>query len=342
MAVAFSGGSVVDGVAAADLAVQPVGEAAEVLEDVWQIKLPVPFPLGFVAAYMVEGPQGWTLIDAGYDYRPAREAWKAGSAAAGLDLSRDVERLIITHFHPDHLGAARWLQQVSGAPVFMMDREIPFARRLWGSPDAGPFVELLVRNGMPQGMAEKGAAAMRSGLALPETLSPLSAGEKLQLGAGVARVLHAPGHADHQLVLHDEDRRILFAADHLMLGITPNVGLWPETEPRPLACYLGSLASMRGLDVDLVLPGHGPVFRDLAGRIDEITDHHAERLETMHATLGAGPKTPYEVSRIVFSGTLSVYQRCFALAETLAHLDHLALEGRARAIGDEAVYYGAA
>lgn len=324
-------------VAPSTLGTQPVGETAEIVQGIWQIKLPVPFPLGFVAVYLVEGDDGWTLIDAGYDYLPAREAWKAGAATAGCDLSRDVGRVVVTHFHPDHLGAARWLEEVSGAPVLMMEAEIPFARRLWGSPDAGPFVDLLARHGMPREMAEKGAAGMRSGLALPEALSPLSVGEKVPLGGGSGRVLHAPGHADHQLVLHDEGRGMLFAADHLMLGITPNIGLWPETEPHPLARYLDSLNGMRGMGVDLVLPGHGPVFHDLDGRIEEISAHHAGRLEAMRATLDAGPKTPYEVSRIVFRGTLSVYQRCFALAETLAHLFHLVLEGRARTREDDAV-----
>jgi glyoxylase-like metal-dependent hydrolase (beta-lactamase superfamily II) len=324
------------------LGTQPVGEAAEIVEGIWQIKLPVPFPLGFVAVYLVDGVDGWVLIDAGYDYPPAREAWENGAAVAGCDLSRDVGRVVVTHFHPDHVGAARWLQEVSAAPVFMMESEIPFARKLWGSPDLRPFVDLLVRHGMPREMAEEGAAGMRSGLELPEELSPLSVGEKVPLGGGAGRVLHAPGHADHQLVLHDEGRGMLFAADHLMLGITPNIGLWPETEPRPLLRYLESLGSMRGMDVDLVLPGHGPVFRDLDGRISELTAHHAERLRVMRAALDAGPKTPYEVSRIVFRGTLSVYQRCFALAETLAHLDHLVLEGRARAREGDTVYYEAA
>ncbi len=331
-----------EGVQPAGLGTQPVGEAAEIVDGVWQLKLPVPFPLGFVAAYLVDGPDGWTLIDAGYDYPPGREAWKRGASSAGLDLSRDVGRIVVTHFHPDHLGAARWLREVSGAPVCMMEAEIPFARKLWGSPDVRPFVDFLTRHGMPRALAEKGAAGMRSGLALPEEFSPLSVGEALPLGGGAARILHAPGHADYQIALYDEDRRILFAADHLMLGITPNVGLWPETEPRPLARYLGSLDSMRGLSVDLVLPGHGPVFRDLDGRISELVAHHAERLEAMRATLDAGPKTPYEVSRIVFRGTLSVPQRCFALAETLAHLDHLVFEDRARAREGDAVVYEAA
>lgn len=307
-----------------------MGEAAEVVEGVWQIKLPVPFPLGFVSVYLLEARDGWTLIDAGYDYPPARVAWEAGARAAGCDLSRDVARVVVTHFHPDHVGAARWLQEVSAAPVFMMEREIPFARRLWESPDAGPFVGLLVRHGMPREMAETAAGTMRGGLRLPEEILPLRAGEKVPMGGGSARVVHAPGHADHQLVLHDEGRRILYAADHVMLGITPNVGIWPETEPRPLARYLGSLASMRGLEADLVLPGHGPVFGDLDGRISELMAHHAERLEEMRAEITASTQSAYEVSRRLFRGALTVHQRAFALAETLAHLDHLVDEGRAR------------
>ncbi len=328
-------------VAPAGLALQGVGEAAEVVEGVWQIKLPVPFPLGFVSVYLVDGADGWTLIDAGYDYPPAREAWESGALAAGCDLSRDVAGIVVTHFHPDHVGAARWLQEVSAAPVFMMEAEIPFARRLWGSPDAGPFVGLLVRHGMPPEMAQTAAEAMRSGLPLPEEILPLQPGEKVPMGDGSARIIHAPGHADHQLVLHDEGRRVLYAADHLMLGITPNIGTWPETEPHPLARYLESLGSMRGLDADLVLPGHGPVFRDLDGRIGELVEHHAERLETMRAEITAAPESAYAVSRKLFRGALTLQQQAFALAETLAHLDHLVLEGRARSLEGAPVTYEA-
>ena len=329
-------------VAPAGLALQGVGEAAEVVEGLWQIKLPVPFPLGFVSVYLIEGDDGWTLIDAGYDYPPAREAWEAGSLAAGCDLSRDVARIVVTHFHPDHVGAARWLQEVSAAPVFMMEEEIPFARRLWGSPDAEPFVGLLVRHGMPSGMAQTAAETMRSGLPLPEEILPLRPGEKVPMGDESARVIHAPGHADHQLVLHDEGRRVLYAADHLMLGITPNIGTWPETEPHPLARYLESLKAMRGLDADLVLPGHGPVFRDLDGRIGELVGHHAERLEMMRAEITAAPGSAYAVSRKLFRGALTLQQRSFALAETLAHLDHLVLEGKARSLEGAPVTYEAA
>ncbi len=174
-----------EGVAPSTLGAQPVGEAAPVADGVYQLKLPVPFPLRFVSVYLVRGDDGWTLVDAGYDYPPIREAWEAGAAAAGCDLGADVARIIVTHFHPDHLGAARWLQGRTGAPVLMLEDEIAFSERIWGgagSPET--FAEYLGRHGMPRGMAEKAAAQMRSGVALPAEMSPLSRGRRCRAGRG--------------------------------------------------------------------------------------------------------------------------------------------------------------
>jgi glyoxylase-like metal-dependent hydrolase (beta-lactamase superfamily II) len=324
------------------LATQPIGEVAPVAEGVWQLKLPVPFPLRFVSVYLVEGNDGWSIVDAGYDYPPARAAWESGAAAAGCDLGRDVDQIVVTHFHPDHIGAARWLEERTQAPVYVMEQEIPFARKLWGSSDVGPFVEYLIRHGMSQTDAGSTAAVVRYLLPLPEEMVPIHPGGMLAVGEGAVCIVHVPGHADNQIVLHDVARGILFAADHLLLGITPNIGLWPESELHPLARYLESLENTRGLGADLVLPGHGPVFHDLDGRIGELIYHHEERLETMRRAVSDRPKTAYEVSRIVFRGTLTKHQRCFALAETLAHLDHLVLEGRAERIEGETVNFRAA
>lgn len=163
----------------------------------------------------------------------------------------------------------------------------------------------------------------------------------MALGAGTARVIHAPGHADHQLMLHDEGRGILFAADHVLLKITPNIGSWPDTHPNPLARYLDNLRQIRGLDADLVLPGHGPLFHDLRGRVDELMLHHEERLEVMRREISVAPKTSFEVSRKVFRYGLSLYERCFALSETLAHLEYLVLQGRAERAGDGIVSFRA-
>ena len=330
-------------VQASSLGTQPIGGIARVLRDAYQLKLPVPFPLKFIASYLVEGRSGWTIIDPGFDYPAAREAWETGAAEAGLDLDRDVGQIIVTHLHPDHIGLARWLEERSGAPVRMLSGEIENARHVW-DPERGTeaFVEFLIRNGMDARTAEATAGTTRLGVRVPEQLVALHPGETVGLGDREARVVHTPGHSDYHFVLHDEERRVLFAGDHVLLHITPNIGLWTYTASRPLERYLRSLEGLRGLDVDLVLPGHGPLFHDLDGRIDELISHHEERLSVMHAVLDSQPLTPYEVARRVFPEELSDHQLRFALAETLAHLEHLADEGRAERLdGDFVVSYRA-
>jgi glyoxylase-like metal-dependent hydrolase (beta-lactamase superfamily II) len=194
---------------------------------------------------------------------------------------------------------------------------------------------------MPRELAEEAGSKMRANLKLPEKMVPLCVGEEMELGGSAAQVVHAPGHADYQYMLHDAERGILFAADHVLLKITPNIGLWPESLPHPLARYLKSLSGMRSMNADLVLPGHGPIFHDLEGRIEELLLHHEERLNIMLVEIQDVPRTPFEVSGAVFRETLTLYERCFALAETLAHLDHLVLEGRAERIEDETVRFRA-
>ena len=330
------------GVQPSRLGTQPIGEVAQVASGVFQLKVPVPVPLGFVSAYLISCPDGWTLLDTGFDYPDGRAAWEAGAEGLGLDLRRDVSRILVSHFHPDHLGAAQWLQGLSGAPVHMLGEEIEHSRLVWEIDEGGPsLIDGLILNGMPRELAEEAGSKMRANLKLPENMVPLCVGEEMELGGSAAQVVHAPGHADYQYMLHDAERGILFAADHVLLKITPNIGLWPESLPHPLARYLKSLSGMRSMNADLVLPGHGPIFHDLEGRIEELLLHHEERLNIMLVEIQDVPRTPFEVSGAVFRETLTLYERCFALAETLAHLDHLVLEGRAERIEDETVRFRA-
>jgi glyoxylase-like metal-dependent hydrolase (beta-lactamase superfamily II) len=106
------------------------------------------------------------------------------------------------------------LQELSKAPVYMLGEEIEHSRLVWESDDAGSsLVDGLIFNGMPRDLAEEAGKQMRAHLKLPQKLLPLGAGEEISLGRSEARVVHAPGHADYQYMLHDEERGILFAAD---------------------------------------------------------------------------------------------------------------------------------
>lgn len=329
-------------VAPSSLGTQPIGEAVPVADSVYQLKLPVPFPLKFVASYLVEGEDGWTVVDPGFDYPPAREAWETEAAKLGLDLDFDIEKVVVTHLHPDHIGLAWWLEERSGTPVYMLGREILNARQVW-DPGEGieNFFDFLVRYGMDEEIARPTAGTTNMGIRLPQRLVPLRDGEVIRLGDQEVRVIHTPGHSDFHFVMHDEKRRILYAGDHVLLHITPNIGLWTYTAPRPLERYLDSLRSLRGLEADLILPGHGPLFHDLDGRIDELLEHHGERLDTMHGAFDGEEVSPFDIARRVFSSELTDHQLRFALAETLAHLEYLEGEERAERTDGEVVTFRA-
>ncbi|WP_119068437.1 MBL fold metallo-hydrolase [Rubrobacter indicoceani] len=321
-----------------ELGTQPVGGVARVFEDVWQLKVPVPFPLVFVASYLVREDDGWTVIDPGFDYPEGREVWRRGAKSLGLDLGGDIRRVVVTHLHPDHIGLAKWMSGRAGCPVLMSGMEIAAARRLWNpTADTDRFFRFMVRYGMDEATARPNVLKQSSRTELPDEITPLAPGEKLEMGAGSYRLIHAPGHTDHHLVFHDEHRGLLIGGDHVLLRITPNIGVWPATEPRPLARYLASVDGMRGLDVNLVLPGHGPLFHDLNGRIEELTRHHEDRLDVMYRAYAGEPATPYEIACRVFSLDLSDYQLRFALAETLAHLELLEEQGRIEVAGEHPV-----
>src|SRR5919112_4972007 len=171
------------GVQPSRLGTQPIGEAARVADGVYQLKVPVPIPLRFVSAYLIEGTDGWTLLDTGFDYPEGRAAWEAGAASVGLDLRGDVSRILVSHFHPDHLGAARWLQGLSGAPVYMLEEEIEHSRLVWEDDEDGPsLIDGLILNGMPRDLAEEAGSKMRSDLKLPDKMLPLLSGDEIPLG----------------------------------------------------------------------------------------------------------------------------------------------------------------
>ena len=199
-------------VAPSPLGTQPIGEVSRVANGIFQLKLPVPFPLKFVASYLVQSGEGWTVIDPGFDYPPARAAWEESAAGVGLDLDRGVERIIVTHLHPDHIGLARWLQERSGAPVWMLEGEIENALHVWDpSRGTGDFVNFMMRNGMDAKTAGATAGTTRLGVRVPERLIPLRPGDVIELAESESRVVHTPGHSDFHFVLLDEHRRLLFA-----------------------------------------------------------------------------------------------------------------------------------
>ena len=295
----------------------------ELPDGIRRVTLPLPSRPGHVHAYLLPGTDGWTLVDTGLGTPDAGERWKAELSK----LDGPLARVVITHFHPDHVGAAADVHEVSGAPVWQGVLDYAQCELVWGNPNWPHRIqEWFRRHGAPDHVTEELVAqGSVYGPFIRYQPDPvlLDAGDRIDDWELVA----APGHADGQLVLLRDG--ILVAADHLLGKISPTVGLWPASRPDPLGDYLGALEQTIALAPRLALPGHGEPLTDPVGRARELIAHHQDRLDAAEAALTPEPQSGYELSFALFGGELKPAARRFAVAETLSHLEHLVLQERA-------------
>ncbi len=299
-----------------------------------RVTCPLPTRPGHVHAYLLPGADGWTLVDTGIGLPDVAEWW-----ARELD-GIEVVRILVTHFHPDHIGAAADVAELTGAPVHQGELDYEQTQMVWGNPDwPQRIADWFLTHGVPRPIAEE---LIESGSVYapfiryqPDPVRVL-AGERLDGWELVA----APGHADGQLcVLKDG---ILVSADHLLGRITPTVGLWPESRPDPLGDYIQSLERTIELAPTVALPGHGEPIADPVGRAHALIEHHRERLAVSEASLTQTQRTGFDLSFDLFGADLKPASRRFAVAETLSHLERLVREDRAaRHEDDGAVTYTA-
>ena len=302
-----------------------------------RVTLPLPTRPGHVHAYLLPGGDGWTLVDTGLGLPDAAENWDRELAA----VDGPVARVVVTHFHPDHVGAAADVAGLTGAEVLEGRLDYEQCRLVWGT-DAWPqrIADWFLLHGVPRDVAEEllGSGSVYAPFIRYQPDPTLvEAGDRVDGWELVA----APGHADGQLVLLRDG--ILVAADHLLGTISPTVGLWPESRPDPLGDFLAALQTTIDLAPSLALPGHGEPIADPVGRARELVEHHRERLAAAEAALGDAPQSGYELSYALFGRELHASGRRFAVAETLSHLERLVREERAeRADVDGVVAWRAA
>jgi glyoxylase-like metal-dependent hydrolase (beta-lactamase superfamily II) len=277
-----------------------------------RLMLPLPAGPGHVNCYLLPGG---VLVDTGLGVPGSQDAWRVWRAG--------IERVVVTHFHPDHVGAGG----IIGAHVSQGALDYEQCEQVWGSEDWPARIrDWFVRHGVPAHIADQDRIwdeAARAFIRFARDPDPLREGDSV---AGW-EVLELPGHADGHIALLRNGT--LIAGDHLLPTITPTIGLYPESRPDPLGDYLSSLERTIELRPRLALPGHGPPIPDPAGRAKELVEHHLERLDATEHLLGPLPRTAYELSLDLFGAELPVRERRFAVAETLAHLERLVHAGRA-------------
>ncbi|ALS23694.1 MBL fold metallo-hydrolase [Paenibacillus naphthalenovorans] len=303
----------------------------QIRKGLFRIPIPVPFPMKYIYCYLAIGQQGIVMIDAGFNYKDAQEAWKQAFTELKIQ-PKDIEVIYLTHFHPDHFGLSGWMQEWTGALVYISEADMAMVDRAWrnGDVQAKLVGQMGKENGVPESLAEQIVEHMLKlhdhVLPLPE-LRPMTMTE-VRLGDELWQVIPTPGHSDGHRCFYQSENRLLLAGDHILDKITPNISLWPGGRSNPLEDYVQSLQQTAALDISLALPAHGKLIDNIPQRVSQLLEHHQQRLEQMRGLVRQG-RTAYEVASDVFRHKeLTPHQWRFAMAETLAHLECLAFQGR--------------
>ncbi len=312
------------------------GELIQIAAGIQWGRLPLPYRLDHVNIYLIANDDGWTVLDTGLGTDACRAAWEAilGGPLAGQSLTS----MIVTHFHPDHVGLAGWLADRFGLPLSMPRPEYLYSLALQYAPgDLGadmhrPFYR---RHGLSAEVTEavlsRGHEYLRRTTGVPTTYHRIQHGDSLSIGARTFRVITGGGHALEQAMLYRREERLFFAADQVIARISPNVSVHAmEPDLDALGIYLRSLSGLRDSIAEdvLVLPGHGLPFYGLHTRIAELLEHHAQRCDSIADACQRQPLSVAELVPHVFQRILDEHQTGFAFGEVLAHVNHMLGQAR--------------
>jgi glyoxylase-like metal-dependent hydrolase (beta-lactamase superfamily II) len=328
----------------------------EVAPGVYRVPLPLPNDgLTAVNVYVLTGQGQVVLVDAGWSIPEARSLLAASLDGIGLALG-DIRRFLVTHVHRDHYTQAVAIRRDFGTTVALGAGERASLEVILDpdAPPLGPQIRTLRLMGAPA-QAEAIEARVASHHRTPEPDWELP-DEWLRPGTLMTEVgrsldvVETPGHTQGHVVFHDLQHELLFAGDHVLPQITPSIGFEQALSQNPLGQFLASLALVRARPDAVLLPAHGPVAPSVHARVDELTEHHGQRLDATERACLRGSSTGYEVARELTwtrrersLDDLDAFNQMLAIAETGAHLQLLVAQSRLRSQDTDGVrhYFGA-
>jgi glyoxylase-like metal-dependent hydrolase (beta-lactamase superfamily II) len=304
-----------------------------------RLAIPTPFAVGRVNVYLIED-EPLTLVDAGPNSGTSFDELQRGVAALGHRLE-DIELVLLTHQHIDHLGLVSLVASRSGADVAAIDAAVPFVENYSSEAQADDefALELMLRNGIPRDVAsalESVSRAFRAWGARADITRVLKQDDRIELRDRALEVHFRPGHSPSDTVFHDPERRHLIAGDHLIKHISSNPLVTRPRDgsgrrPKALVAYLASLRMTRELDVALVLPGHGDPITDHRELIDQRIALHERRADKLERLIAERPRSAHELAQALW-GNIAVTQAYLTLSEVLGHVDLLVDAGRVREV----------
>ncbi len=316
-------------------AVPPLaGQTLEVAPGVFWLRMPLPFQLDHINLWLLRDDAGWVIVDTGFANDESRAAWQSI-----LDrLDGPVHKIVVTHFHPDHLGLATWLMQETGADLWMSTSEFLTAHAVWhevGGHGTPFMTEQFRQHGLAGERLDKfsvrGPGYRKSMPGLPDHYHRLKAGDVLTVDGKPWQILVGHGHSPEHLAFFCAELGILISGDMLLPRISTNISVFASTpEADSLGWFLASLQEMaRDLPADTrVLPSHGLPFSGIQARVAALCEHHDERCRELEHSCAQAAKSAADLLGTLFPRELDMHQTMFAMGEAIAHLNYLEQAGR--------------
>ncbi|MDZ4728427.1 MAG: MBL fold metallo-hydrolase [Xanthomonadales bacterium] len=320
-----------------------IGESIEIFPGIRWLRMPLPFMLGHINLWLLEDDDHWTIVDTGI-YTPAtRDHWE--SVLSEQLAGKPVNRVLVTHLHPDHVGCAGWLCERFDAPLWMSREEYLLCRVLVADTGKEVPIEAIrfyAAAGFPETALERYEKTFgRFGslvAPMPQSYHRLFDGMKFRIGENLWRVIVGQGHSVEHACLFCEQLNVLISGDQILPTISSNVSVYP-TEPNanPLDDWLSTLrmlADVLPADV-LVLPAHGKPFRGAAIRLNELIAEHLDGLEKLKA-LCSEPIRAIDAFPVLFKSVINDNNLIMATGESIAHLHYLLELGEITSRTDQA------
>ena len=313
-------------------------------EGVLTLRLPTPFMIGRVNCYLIED-EPLTLVDTGANSGKGLDELEHQLGALGHEIE-DLELVILTHQHIDHIGLAEVIASRSGAEIAAIDVVVDFLSNYGQDAERDDefAASLMLGQGVPEDVVTALQTVSRSFRAWgsrAQVTRPLTDGESLRFRDRNLQVQHRPGHSPSDTLFWDADRRILIAADHLIAHMSSNALMTnpldgSDERPQALVTYIESMRRTRELPAEIVLSGHGDAITDHVTVIDERFDRHRRRAARIHELLVDQPRTGYEIAQELW-GNIAVTQAFLTTSEVIGHLDLLMNAGRVRELDEDGV-----
>jgi glyoxylase-like metal-dependent hydrolase (beta-lactamase superfamily II) len=331
----------------------PAGDAEAAPPEVWRrisdagirvLRIPTPFQVGRVNCYLIED-EPLTLIDAGPNSGKALDELEHQLDALGHRIE-DLELVIISHQHIDHLGLVDIVARRSGAEVAALDAVVPFVENFGGDSerDDEEAAALMLRHGISEEVVNalrQVTGSFRAWGSKTKVSRPVADGEQLELRDRNLEVQHRPGHSPSDTLFWDADRRILIAADHLIKHISSNPlisrpldGSGERTQA--LVAYIESMKLTRELPAEIVLSGHGEPITDHVALIDQRLALHQRRAENLYRLIAERSRTGHGLAQAIW-GDVAVTQAFLTLSEVIGHVDLLINAGHVREVSEDGV-----